>query len=188
MIVDARVSVIKENKQGADRMHRHYRYYSCGAQTTPPVHHHEIPPPQFQPCFLQSRHCYKALKLVPTSAHELKKIRVSDSAKSVQIRARCRNVTKWDVSAVKNMGFMFSRDSVRFSSSFDIALQRFGVALWTAVWTLQKSGVGNRVRVGLRVRVTDPNVQTQTHHHHHRHHHQIPNPHPNPNQHTHTIN
>ena len=107
-------------------MDRRLRHHSRGAQTTPTVHHHDIPPAVVLTAFLAVSPLIKGVKAGAAKRTRLEYLGIK-LGEDIETRARCHNATKWDVSAVTNMGFMFSRDF--FFSFFDIAPQRFGVPL-----------------------------------------------------------
>ena len=68
----------------------------------------------------------------------------------VQTRARCRNVTKWDVSPVTNVGFMFLGDSMADSTLVHSGLEfRFG--LWCERCSSQGQKIG--LELGLLIRM-----------------------------------
>ena len=104
MIVDARAPAVKENKQrepyGSSYQASFMRHtddsYRAPTTTTSPRH-------SSGRVSLQARHCSKALRLAPPSAHDLNiwELRLGEG---VETRARCCNATKWDVSVVTNVG------------------------------------------------------------------------------------
>ena len=105
-------------------MDRHLRTHSLITQT-PPVHHHDTPA-AVPTVFFAVSPLLKGVEVDSTKRTRLDYL-CDSLGEGVEARERCCNNTKWDVSAVINMGFMSS-----WATAFSTVLQRLGVPIWTA--------------------------------------------------------